>query len=387
MCYYAIMALENSDFRTPGQLLAALLEERGWSQRTLAIVLGMDETAVSRIIADNRPIDAKLAVILEDVFEEPAERFLGLQKTFDLAQARIVARPDPGRATRAQLFGKLPIAEMAKRGWINVPDIRVVKNVETELMRFFDVNRLKDIEILPHAAKKTVVSFDPTPPQLAWLYRVKKIASEMLVTAYSPQAVISALGKLRLLTSSPEEVRKVPRILAECGIRYALVETLSLAKIDGVCFWLDDRSPVIGMTLRHDRIDNYWFVLRHELEHVLQSHGRTVAMLDAELEGERAGTGPSVSEEERVANEAAAEFCVPKKMMDAFIARKAPFFSEKDLIGFARTIKVHPGLVAGQLQHRTGRYDRFRDHLAKVRAIVAPNAIKDGWGDVAPVEL
>jgi HTH-type transcriptional regulator/antitoxin HigA len=110
-------------------------------------------------------------------------------------------------------------------------------------------------------------------------------------------------------------------------------------------------------------------------------------MLDAELEGERAGTGPSVSDEERVANEAASEFCVPKKMMDAFVARKAPFFSEQDLLGFARTIMVHPGVVAGQLQHRTGRYDRFRDHLAKVRTIIAPNAIKDGWGDVAPVGL
>jgi HTH-type transcriptional regulator/antitoxin HigA len=109
-------------------------------------------------------------------------------------------------------------------------------------------------------------------------------------------------------------------------------------------------------------------------------------MLDAELEGERAGTGPNVSEEERIANEAASEFCVPKKMLEAFIARKAPFFSESDLLGFARTIKVHPGVVAGQLQHKTGRFDRFRDHLAKVRTIIAPNAIKDGWGDVAPVE-
>jgi HTH-type transcriptional regulator / antitoxin HigA len=379
------MAFENSDFRTPGQLVGALLEERGWHQRTLSIILGMDDTGVNRIVADKRPIDARLAVILEEVFGEPAERFLGLQKTFDLARARIVARPDPGRATRAQLFGELPIAEMAKRGWINVPDIRAMKNVETELKRFFGVNRLKDIEILPHAAKKTAVSSDPTPTQLAWLYRVKKIASEMLVTAYSPQAVISALGKLRLLTGSPEEVRKVPRILAECGIRYVLVETLSSAKIDGVCFWLDDRSPVIGMTLRHDRIDNYWFVLRHELEHVIQLHSRTVAMLDAELEGDRAGTGPSVSEEERVANEAAAEFCVPKKMMDAFIARKAPFFSERDLIGFARTIKVHPGVVAGQLHYRTRRFDRFRNHIVKVRTIVAPNAITDGWGDVVPV--
>jgi HTH-type transcriptional regulator/antitoxin HigA len=77
---------------------------------------------------------------------------------------------------------------------------------------------------------------------------------------------------------------------------------------------------------------------------------------------------------------------LPAATLDAFIARKAPFFSERDLIGFARVCKVHPGIVAGQLQRKTNRYDRFRDHLAKVRDIVLPNAFKDGWGDVAPVD-
>jgi HTH-type transcriptional regulator/antitoxin HigA len=72
--------------------------------------------------------------------------------------------------------------------------------------------------------------------------------------------------------------------------------------------------------------------------------------------------------------------------LDAFLARKAPFFSERDLIGFSRILKVHPGIVAGQLQRRTKRYDRFRDHLVKVREIIAPTAIKDGWGDIAPVD-
>lgn len=381
------MALENSDFRTPGQLLTALLEDRGWSQRTLAIVLGMDETAVSRIVADNRPIDAKLAVILEDVFEEPAERFLGLQKSFDLAQARIAARPDHGRAIRARLFGELPIAEMAKRSWINVPDIRAVKNVETELTRFFGVTHLKDIEILPHAAKKTSVSSDPTPTQLAWLYRVKKIAKEMLVAQYSPQSVLSAVPKLSALLSAPEEARKVPRILAESGVRFLIVETLPSGKIDGVCFWLNDVAPVIALSMRFDRIDNFWFVLRHELEHVIRLHGRTAMMLDAELEGENTGIGEGVSEEERLANEAAADFCVPRKMMEAFIARKSPIFREADIFAFARMIRVHPGLIAGQLRHSTGHYARFGNHLAKVRSIITPNAITDGWGDVAPLGI
>lgn len=379
------MTIENQPFRTPGQLILALLSERGWTQKTLAIVLGMGESAVNRFVADKTPLDAKLALVLEEVFNVPADRFLQLQKELDLAQARIVSQPDPGRETRAYLYGDLPIAEMIKRGWISAEGVRDVKKVESELVRFFGVNRPEDIEILPHAAKKSVNSA-ATPAQIAWLYRVKHIANEMLVAPYSPQALRGAIQKLRALMVAPEGVAKVPRMLAECGIRFVIVESLTSAKIDGVCFWLNDQSPVIGMSLRFDRIDNFWFVLRHECEHVLQGHGKAAAMLDAELEGDRAGIGPSVADEERIANEAAQEFCVPSALLEAFIARKAPFFSERDMIGFARILKIHPGILAGQIQRKTGRYDRFRDHLAKVRAIVSPNAIKDGWGDVAPVE-
>jgi HTH-type transcriptional regulator/antitoxin HigA len=108
-------------------------------------------------------------------------------------------------------------------------------------------------------------------------------------------------------------------------------------------------------------------------------------MMDTELEGERAGTGASVPEEERIANEAASNFCVPRAALRRFIERKAPFFAERDILGFSQTLKVHPGLVAGQLQHHLSRYDKFRNHLVKIRSFVAPSAIVDGWGDVAPV--
>jgi HTH-type transcriptional regulator/antitoxin HigA len=72
-------------------------------------------------------------------------------------------------------------------------------------------------------------------------------------------------------------------------------------------------------------------------------------------------------------------------LLDRFISRKAPFFAERDILGFANTLGVHPGIVAGQLQHKTGRYDLFRNHLVKIRSIVKPGATVDGWGDVAPV--
>ena len=352
----------------------------------LAVILGVGETSLNKLMAGKRPLDAKLALALSDVFGVPADRFLELQQSYDLARARLVARPAPARAQRVHLFGELPISEMIKRGWIEAKDVRDVEAVESELVRFFRAGSLDEIEILPHAAKRTNVATEATPAQLAWLYRAKEIASEMIVAPYSPRSGRRAVSLIQPLLSAPTEARKVPRILAEHGIRYVLVESLRSARIDGACFWVDERSPVIAMTLRFDRIDNFWFVLRHELEHVLRGHGRTAIMLDTDVgPGSESESDQAVAEEERLANEAAAEFCVPRKSLERFIARKDPFFAERDVLGFSRTLGVHPGLVAGQLQHHTGKYNLFRKHLVKVRGAVAPSAVVDGWGDIAPV--
>lgn len=384
------MKFNNKEYRTPGQLISAQLESKGWNQRLLSIVLGMDETGINRLASDKRPVTAELAVILEDILGVPAERLLALQKDYDLAMARITVMPDKGRNTRAQLLGGLPVAEMIKRGWIIADDIRNVPAVESALTKFFGVNSPDEIEILPHAAKKTDVMGEATPTQLAWLYRVRQIANNLLTGRYSPALVQRTIPKLSALLAAPEEAGKVPRILAESGIRFVIVESLPGAKIDGVCFWLNESRPVIGMSLRQDRIDNFWFVLRHELEHVIRLHGRrngrATIMLDAELEEKIAARITNIPEEERIANQVAADFCVPAKSMDSFIARKSPLFTERDVIGFSRTLNLHPGLVVGQLQHRTGRYELFRKYLVKIKSIVTPNAIHDGWGDIALIE-
>lgn len=379
------MTINPDNYKTPGQLISALLEQREWTKRVLAIVLGMDETLVSRIVADKRPVTVDLAILLEEVFGVRADAFLDLQRSFDLAKARLTTIPDPKRATRAHLFGGLPVSEMVKRGWLpGVEDVRDVPAVEAALTKFFQADSLQEIETLPHAAKRTAVSVEPTPAQLAWIYRVKRLASEMLVPRYTAEGLHYAIIRLRALMGAPEEARKVPRILAEAGVRFLIVEALPSTKIDGVCFWLDDNSPVVALTCRLDRVDNFWFVLRHELEHVLLRHGRDRMMLDADLQGQQATSG-AVEHEESIANIAAAEFCVPAAKMESFIARKSPLFHERDILGFANTLGVHPGVVAGQLQHKTGRYDLFRNHLAKIRGYVRPSAIVDGWGDVAPV--
>lgn len=374
----------NTDARTPGQLITELLKERGWTNRVLAMVLGVNDPIVSKMASDKRPIDAAIALALEEVFGVPAQRFVDLQSSYDLAKARIKSRPDPKRAMRASIYGHLPVAEMIKRGWVDVEDMRDPDRVEGALCRFFKVNRIEDASIFAFAAKKTDVGGDATPSQLAWLHRVKTIASEMLIGPFSSQRVDDTISKIAALRSHPEHMARVPRILAESGIRFVVVEGLPGGKIDGVCFWLNDKTPVIGMSLRFDRIDNFLFVLRHELEHVRRRDGLENPVIDIDV-----GHQPDdeLEAQERIANEEAREFCVPKKDMDAFIARKAPYFSERDLIGFAKVLKVHPGLVAGQLQFRTGKFTHFRSHLASVREFVLPAAEVDGWGNIHPIEM
>lgn len=376
--------MQTCDYRTPGQLIEALLDERCWDRQVLAILLGIERSGVSKLLSGIKRVDAETAIALGEVFGERPERFLQLQQVYDLAQARIVARPDEGRSNRAVLFGQLPVPEMIKRGWLRAESIRDIPVVESELARFFEVPTVSEIPILAHSAKKANPESDVTPTQLAWIYRVKQIARQMVIRPYSQARARACIGSLRELLVSPQSVREVPRILSDAGIRLVIVESLKSGKIDGVTTWLSDDAPVIGLSLRFDRIDNFWFCLRHELEHVLHGDGRDSFILDTELEGERAGTGDSIAEQERTANGAAADFCVPQASLQQFIARKQPIFAERDILGFARTVHVHPGLVAGQIRHKTGRYELHTKLLVKIRSIISPDALVDGWGDVAP---
>ncbi len=373
--------MEKTQYRTPGQLIEALLTERGWNNRILAAVLEVEETGISKLISSKKAVTPEVAISLEDVFGVPAERFLELQRNLDLAKARIVTIPNPTRAERAQVFAELPVAELIKRQWIKVNDIRDLDAVDKALCVFFEGQNPSQIARTPHAAKKTSAGEQASSAQLAWLYRVRQIAKELLVPKYQEATARAAIPKLQALLSAPEEARHVSRMLQDCGIRCVVVEALKSSKIDGVCLWLDDHSPVIGMTMRFDRMDNFWFVLRHELEHVLQGHGKAAPSLDVDLNGD------VVDEEEKLANAAASEFCAPKARIDSFIKRKAPIFPERDFLGLAKVLGVHPALVAGQIQFKTGRYDLFRSHLAKIRDRVLPSAVVDGWGDVAPVGL
>lgn len=372
-----------SDVPHPGEFIREELDARDWSQRDLAYILGVPEQAVNLIVSGKRGISPEMAKAFSKAFDVSADYFANLQQAYEMARART---PDPGIERRARLQGSYPIREMIRRGWIEDTDAGLL---EAQIMRFFCKNDLSDVPYLAnaHAAKKTDYS-ETTPTQLAWLYRVRQLANEMVVPAYSEKKLRDLVSQLPRYMIDPEEIRHVPRLLEETGVRFAVVETLPKANIDGVCFWLDSKSPVIGMTTRHDRIDNFWFVLRHEIDHVLHKDGlgkMSVEMIDVELEGKNAPRDDDLPVEERRANAVASDFCVPNDLIESFYVRKFPYISERDTLAFAQRVQRHPGIVVGQLQRRMDRYDWLARHKVKIRQFLFGSGMIDGWGDVAPV--
>jgi HTH-type transcriptional regulator/antitoxin HigA len=106
-----------------------------------------------------------------------------------------------------------------------------------------------------------------------------------------------------------------------------------------------------------------------------------------DLEGDKGGTGNELPPEERRANKAAANFCVPADDLESFYIRKFPFIAERDVLGFAGRIQRHPGIVVGQLQKKMNRYDWLARHKVKIRHFLIGNSTVDGWGVPAPVNF
>jgi HTH-type transcriptional regulator/antitoxin HigA len=369
----------------PGTFIQDEIEARGWQQVDLAFILGMSPQQLSPILTGKQSITPELAVALGDAFDVPAEFFANLQKMYDLHKAKPV---DPGVKKRAVWQAHFPMRDMIKRGWIEDGEPELL---DLQMMRFFGKNRVEDIpfigagHIVPHHARKSAYD-SVTPAQYAWLHRVMKIASMMDAPLYSEETLRQALPKIRAHLQDKDDLIHIPEILRKCGIRYALVEALPGSKIDGVCVWLNGQ-PAIGMTLRMDRLDNFAFVLRHEIEHVLQGDGRDETFWIVDEIGPDYESNDHKLPEEKRADDAAAEFCIPRQQLKSFIARKSPFISEQDVLAFAARMEVHPAIVVGQIQHLTKKYGWLRKYQTSIKEHLLDWKNKDGWGHTAPTGL
>jgi HTH-type transcriptional regulator / antitoxin HigA len=259
-------------------------------------------------------------------------------------------------------WARFPLKEMASRGWIkNVDDLY---SKAEEIMRAFILKAGgMDIVAQPVFRRNEGGRKNAKTDHYAltaWCLRVLEMAgNEPLPVSYNENTVNSdflrSVAKLSSFNNGPALAQE---FLANHGIYLVLVGQLKKTYLDGATMVLASRSPVIGLTLRYDRIDNFWFTLLHELAHVkdIFSSGVDLYVDDMTLRrksGHKAEPGESDTMEE-VADKMAEEALIPSEIWESHPARKN---ADKSLvIGLAQKLGIHPAIIAGRIRYEQNNY-------------------------------
>jgi HTH-type transcriptional regulator/antitoxin HigA len=364
---------------SPGDAIKAELARRGWTHEDLARVMGRHRPEITSLISGKRSVTPELSVDLSAALTgTTAEYWLDLEAS---RQLDLLPHDPATIRRRVRMYELAPIADMEKRGWIRsgLTD----DQLEAELCRFFGINALDQEPEVLVAARKTDRLSTLNSVQRAWCCRARQLAAAAQAKPFSPSRLDAAERRLRQLAAFPKEARHVAETMREYGIRFVVVEPLPGGKIDGAAFWLSPESPAIAVSIRHDRVDSFWFTVMHEFKHIRAGDAISV---DDDLSGEDFKPPEAKSEMERRADEGAAAALVPTDELSSFIRRVGPLYSKDRIVQFAHRIKMHPGIIVGQLQHRKEiGYSANREMLVKVREIVTDTALTDGFGrSIAP---
>jgi HTH-type transcriptional regulator/antitoxin HigA len=360
------------NIKHPGTILREKLDARGWTQDELVAITGKSRGTIAKIIAGNVGISPEMAAILAAAFGDAPEDWLKWSGQYELS---LVDAPVDAIGKRAKIYADLPIRDMQKRGWITLSADPVVLQAELEI---FVGAQSSDSLAFPIAARKSDPLSELSPREKAWAFRARQLAAALPVAEFDPSTIPSLVKKLRVLAAYPEEIKKLAQTLAIHGIKFVIVEPLAGARLDGAAFWIGG-SPVIAMSARFDRNDNFWFTFFHELGHVLardafsfDSHGTT--------DEESFSIGDAKAEAK--ANRFASDTLIPNSEMESFIRRVAPLYQESRIVQFSNRVKMHPGVVLGQL-HKRGEvsYGAHRKLIVKVRDLVIRTSLTDGWGN------
>lgn len=320
------------------------LEQAGLTHRDLVPFIG-SRAKVSEILAGKRPITMAMARALHEHLGIPAEVLL----------------QQPGASLDHPLAGidwnRFPVKAMAKFGWI--PKVKNLESRAEELVGDL-IHRAGGPAVAAALYRKNDYAranakMDPYALK-AWCWKVLADASEARPPVpYTPGTItLEFLGHIARLSWSDEGPQLAKGTLAKHGIALVVARHLPRTYLDGAALKVGDGAPVIGLTLRYDRIDSFWFCLLHELAHLgrhMDTHGDTAFVDDLtlrEVEGDRR------EPKEAQADQWAEEALVPLAIWETCEARRNP--TPMAVISLAKAAQIHPAIIAGKIRHERKNY-------------------------------
>lgn len=305
------------------------MEQQGLSPRDLVPYIG-SRSKVSEVLSGKRPLTLSMIRALHSGLGIPAKILL---------QDR-----DPSASEEDGLeWRRFPIREMIRRGWLegDVPD------AEQALRRFLSpLGSSSAIAVYRKTCNVRSARSMDKYALLAWTARVMRRASAgRPSSAYKRGTVdLALMREVVRLSWSEHGPLLAQEFLGKHGITLIVEPHLPRTYLDGAAMLLEDGAPVVALTLRHDRLDNFWFCLMHELAHIalhLQSEsGCFYDDLDLWTV-----TDPQEKDADKLAGDA----LIPEEAWKTSVARRLR--SAEAAQHLAQQLRIHPAIVAGRMRY------------------------------------
>jgi HTH-type transcriptional regulator/antitoxin HigA len=327
------------------------MEQIGLVQKDMVPYIGT-KSKVSEVLNGKRPLTLSM--------------MRSLNKNLGISAEVLLKEPGADFPNQIQEmeWSRFPLLEMAKRNWI--PQSDDIREKAEELIRDF-IEQAGGLDTVPkpcfrqgkkgrYNAKMDLFALT------AWCIRVQSVARKNpLKTKYVKNSIklgtMQEVARLSYFDNGPLLAKEY---LEKHGVHLIVVPHLPKTYLDGAAILLPDGTPVIGLTLRYDRIDYFWFCLLHELAHVSKHLSTSDRLIidDLDLRGKKVEKEDIIEKE---ADEMTRNGLIPKRIWDRNpISGKA---STAEIYTLAEKLKIHPAIIAGRIRFEQSNYRLLSRHV------------------------
>ena len=330
----------------PGYYVAEIIEDMEISQNEFATRLGTTGKNISKLVNGQINLSNELAKKLSVMLGTSLEMWLNLQKTYEQKLVEIECEKDfDEQESVARLIDYSYFVKFA-----GIPNTKHIREKVQNLCKYFmisDLRILREPDFLvnfrtgiSNVEEKNIIN------SRAWIQTAINISKTIETKPFDAKKMVSFLPELRGMTlQSPDTFYpRMKEIFSECGVAFVLLPHLKNSGVNGAVKWINSERVVLAMNNRGLYADKFWFSLFHEIKHVLQQKIKTTFISVDSVEMQNFNDAL-----EKEADDFSRNYLIPPDEFLKFSPNK--FTSDEEICRFAKSIGIHPGIVAGRLQH------------------------------------
>lgn len=246
------------------------------------------------------------------------------------------------------------ITEMENRGYFGGKTLK--KNNKSDLLSTFFSNIGNTPQLVGMLRQSTSYRSSPLTDKqalTAWATYIINQAKKIKATKKYKDGIVNLefMQEFAKLSAKENGPILAQEYLRDHGIILIIEPHFPKTYLDGAAILINKDNPVIGLTLRYDRLDNFWFTLMHELAHIALHYNLGISLFYDEIEGIKT---IELDQKEKEADKLAEEALLPNSKWEVSPAKLIP--SSMAANSLARELGVHPAIIAGQIRHKGKKY-------------------------------